>query len=66
MIFVVMERGTIMNGDITYCAADCKNKINCKRNPEKRPFKDMPYWVADFSDTCNRYKRLNCKDNCRS
>lgn len=55
-----------MNGDITYCAADCKNKINCKRNPEKRPFKDIPYSVADFSDTCDKYKRLNCKDNCRS
>ena len=46
-----------MNGDITYCAANCKNKSTCKRNPENRPFKDLPYSIADFSELCEKYKK---------
>ena len=44
-----------MNGDITYCVADCKNKRSCDRNPSKRPFKDEPFSMADFSRTCTGY-----------
>ena len=48
-----------MNGDKTYCQANCKNKDNCRRNPENRPFKDMPYWVADFSNDCSKYEETD-------
>lgn len=50
-----------MNGDKTYCQANCKNKDKCKKNPENRPFKDMPYWAADFSSSCSKYEESKDK-----
>ena len=45
-----------MNGDITYCIAKCENKKHCFRNPENRPFKNLPYSIANFSESCKEYK----------
>ncbi|MBQ6632285.1 MAG: hypothetical protein IJH55_09390 [Romboutsia sp.] len=51
-----------MNGDITYCVANCSNKTKCFRNPENRPFKDMPYSISDFSDICNKFEEPKDED----
>ena len=45
-----------MNGDITYCVAECKNKKKCRHNPDNRPYKDMDYWVTDYSGRCEEYE----------
>ena len=38
-----------MNGDKTYCQANCRNKDNCRRNPENRPFIIIKSFIAPFN-----------------
>lgn len=46
-----------MSNDITYCTADCKNKAECERDPERIKHSEIPHSYADFSEVCEEFMK---------